>query len=78
MSKKEELIHIVNSFEVHDLELRNSEVRFLDDKILIHAWDAGDKRAVEIEFVNPVYFAASILFPIYINVFFCYFRDKIR
>lgn len=56
MLKKEELIHIVNSFEVHDLELRNSEVRFLDDKILIHAWDAGDKRAVEIEFVNPVYF----------------------
>ena len=56
MSKKEELIRIVNLFEVHDLELRNSEVKFLDDKILIHAWDAEDKRAVEIEFVNPVYF----------------------
>ena len=23
---------------------------------MIHAWDAEDKRAVEIEFVNPVYF----------------------
>ena len=33
MSKKEELIRIVNLFEVHDLELRNSEVKFLDDKI---------------------------------------------
>lgn len=28
MSKKEELIRIVNLFEVHDLELRNSEVKF--------------------------------------------------
>ena len=27
MSKKEELIRIVNLFEVHDLELRNSEVK---------------------------------------------------
>lgn len=56
MTKKQEFIRIVNSFGVHDLELRNTEVRFLDDKIVIQAWDAEDKRSIDIEFVDPVYF----------------------
>lgn len=56
MGKKDELLQIIKSFEVHDLELRNTEVRFLDDKIVIHTWDEDDKWDIDIEFVDPVYF----------------------
>ena len=56
MGKKDELLQIIKSFEVHNLELRNTEVRFLDDKIVIHTWDEDDKWDIDIEFVDPVYF----------------------
>ena len=42
MGKKDELLQIIKSFK-YDLELRNTEVRFLDDKIVIHTWDEDDK-----------------------------------
>ena len=50
------MISFVKLFVVHVFELMNSVVLFLEDLILIHAWDGVDKRAVEIEYVNPVYF----------------------
>ena len=47
---------IVKRCEIHDLNLRNTEVKFLDRKIVIHAWSGMEKREVNIEFVDPVYF----------------------
>lgn len=56
MEKQGSIKEIVKRFAIHDLDLRNTEVKFLDRKIVIHAWCEEQKREVNFEFVNPVYF----------------------
>lgn len=56
MEKDWDMKEIVKYCEINDLDLRNTEVRFLDRKIIIHAWCEKQKRNVDFEFVDPVYF----------------------
>ena len=56
MEKQGSIKEIVKRCAIHDLDLRNTEVKFLDRKIVIHAWCEEQKREVDFEFVNPVYF----------------------
>lgn len=56
MEKQKSIKEIVKHCAIHDLDLRNTEVKFLDRKIVIHAWCEEQKREVDFEFVSPVYF----------------------
>ena len=49
MEKQKSIKEIVKHCAIHDLDLRNTEVKFLDRKIVIHAWCEEQKREVDFE-----------------------------